>query len=284
MAATLHLGSATISWLNGGDFELDGGTMFGPVPRILWKRCFPPDEENFIRLPNSPLLIRTPEANVLVDTGLGDKLTEKQKSIYRVVREWSLVEDLAGCGLSREDIDLVILTHGDFDHAGGIVMRTGEERAELTFPRARHIIQRREWEDITRPNIRSAHAYWPENFAGLEQSGRLELVDGDCEVSPGIRVELTGGHTRGHQLVLVTGSRGRVAHLGDLFPTHCHANPLWVMAYDNFPLEVIERKNTLLPAFCRQGYRFTFYHDPHMQACTLDDRGTPVAVRISATT
>ncbi len=277
MTASLALGSMTVSWLCGGEFELDGGTMFGPVPRIMWEKKYPPDEENYIKMLNAPLLVRTGEHTILIDTGLGNKLTDQHKQIFRVYRDWSLVDDLAKQGVARGDVDVVILTHCDFDHAGGVVMAGESGRPELTFPRARHIIQQREWEDVCRPNIRTIHTYWPENFTGLEKSGLLELVDGDAEIVPGIRVRLTGGHTRGHQLVEMEGARSCAVHLGDLFPTHAHANPLWVMAYDNFPLEVVEQKEQLLARYRKKNCCFTFYHDIFMKGCRLDERGKVVS-------
>ncbi len=273
MPLSLDLGSITIDWLCGGDFELDGGTMFGAVPKVLWNQKYPADADNCIRLLNAPLLVRSQDMVLLIDTGLGNKLSAKQQRIFRVCRPWNLVEDLAALGLDRRDVDLVLLTHCDFDHAGGVVMHGPDGRPELTFPRARHIVQRREWEDVLAPNIRSAHTYWPENFAGLADSGLLELVEGEMEVCAGITVRLTGGHTRGHQMVEMTGSTGCAVHLGDLFPTHAHANPLWIMAYDNFPLEIIAQKQELLPRYSRRDCWFTFYHDIHMPACRLDEEG-----------
>jgi len=276
----LDLGGVRLDWLCGGDFELDGGTMYGAVPKVLWQERYPADADNYIKIPNAPLLIRTGEHNILVDTGLGNKLSRKQKRIFRIYRDWRLPRDLAHLGLAREDIDLVILTHCDFDHAGGVVMFGPDGEARLSFPRARHYVQQREWADFCRPNSRAKHTYWPENVAGLAESGRLELVDGDLEVASGITVRLTGGHTRGHQLVEIKGRTGSAVHLGDVLPTHTHTNPLWIMAYDNFPLDVIAVKEQLIPHYQRQNYWFTFYHDRYLKACRLDASGR-VADKVS---
>ena len=273
MRSTLHLGNIRISWLCGGDFELDGGTMYGAVPKVLWSKKYPPDENNYIRMPNAPLLVQTADSNILIDTGLGNKLSDKQKQIFRVCRDWDLVEDLLSLGLERGDIDVVILTHCDFDHAGGVVMLNDQGEPELSFPSARHIVQEKEWQDVQAPNIRSVHTYWPANFTGLADSGLLELVDGEADIGGGVRVRHTGGHTRGYQLVELLGSEGCAVHLGDLFPTHTHANPLWIMAYDNFPMEVIGLKQELLPHYRSRNCWFTFYHDKYMKACRLDDEG-----------
>ncbi len=149
-------------------------------------------------------------------------------------------------------------------------MITDDGSYEPTYPHARYILQQKEWEDISAPNIRAAHTYFPVNFTAFEQRGQLELVDGDREVIPGVTVRLSGGHTRGHQIIVMEGSEGCAVHMGDLFPTHHHTNPLWVMAYDNFPLDVIERKVAFLKEYGEKNCWFTFYHDFDMRACRLD--------------
>lgn len=269
----LSLGDVQISWLHGGNFELDGGTMFGAVPKTLWQKKIAADEENYIRMRNAPLLVRTEEFNLVIDTGLGNRLTEKQRQIYRVTAPWSITESLTEVGLRREDIHYVLLTHGDFDHAGGIMMYTEENTTELTFPKAKHVIQSAEWHDITHPTSRAAHTYWPDNFSLLRSGKNLLTIKGNREIVPGVSARLTGGHTRGHQIVEIRGSRGCAVHLGDLLPLHTHTNPLWIMAYDNFPLEIIEQKEILLPHYQKMDCWFTFYHDPVMYACRLDEEG-----------
>lgn len=273
MNKSLDLGTISISWLNGGEFELDGGTMFGAVPKVLWNKKYPSDNANNIKMLNAPLLVETSQAKILIDTGLGNKLSDKEIDIFRVTRPWGVVEDLAELGLGRDDIQYVILTHCDFDHAGGIVMHNDHGQPELTFPKARHVVQKMEWEDVTHTNSRSAHTYWPHNFTGLETSGLLELIDGEQEVTPGITVSSTGGHTRGHQLVVIDGTTECAVHLGDLLPLHSHFNPLWIMAYDNFPLDIIEQKEALLPFFASRNCWFTFYHDIYMKACRIKPSG-----------
>ena len=204
---SLKLGDIEIFWLNGGEFELDGGTMFGLVPKVLWSKKFPVvDEEdsarlgkNYIKLLNFPLLIKTPGCLVLVETCLGNKLSEKQKKIP-VTRDWEIPQDLKELGFKRQDIDYVILTHCDFDHAGGIVMRIVAGGEELAFPHARHIIQKLEWEDAMHPHIRSEDTYWPENFSKLKDSDNLQLIEGNFTVCNGVEVQHNSGHTRGIRL------------------------------------------------------------------------------------
>ncbi len=269
----LTLGDFQIYWLNGGEFRLDGGTMFGAVPKVLWQKKCSADETNSIPLVNNVLLVRTPEQNIIIDTGLGNRLTEKQCAIFQVTSPWTIPADLETLGLSRDDIDLVLLTHCDFDHASGIVMRSPAEEDELSFPRALHYVQKTEWEDVEQPCHRAQHTYWPENFDLLKKEGNLKIIDGDLEVSPGIRLRHTAGHTRGHQLVELTSCGETAVHLGDLFPTHVYTNPLWIMAYDNFPLEVIERKEEYFSHYRNLDSWFTFYHDPAIKACKLDEQG-----------
>jgi len=267
----MRLGEFTIDWLEGGVFDLDGGTMFGVVPRVLWERKLPPIEDNYLRFRNSPMLVRTPGSNIIIETGLGNKLTEKQKRIYRVSREWDLPGGLSALGLGRADIDLVILTHCDFDHAGGVVMRGESGAPELTFPSARHIVQRAEWDDAMNPDMRTSSTYLEENLAPLRDSGLLELVDGEREVLPGVSVMFTGGHTRGHQVVSLSSGGETAWHLGDLLPTHAHTNPLWVMAYDNYPMDAIQRKKEYLHR--SSGAWLLLYHDIRYRAVRLDESG-----------
>ena len=276
MVGPLRVGEFLIYWLDGGEFELEGGCMFGVVPRVLWEKKFPCDAEGFIRLANTPILVRTPTANIIIDTGLGNKLTAKQKRIFRVTTDWRADEDLGGLGLKREEISHVILTHCDFDHAGGVVRFGTDGSPELTWPQARHYLQRAEWEDVLAPNRRSASSYWPENLELLGESGQLELVDGAAEVVAGVRLELTGGHTRGHQAVWLESLGERAVHLGDLLPSQAYFNPLWITPYDNFPLDSVAAKEALLARALAEKQWFLFYHDPYLAACRCDGAGNIV--------
>lgn len=275
--AGLKIGDYEICWLNGGAFELDGGTMFGPVPKIIWSKRYPVDPENYIPLRASPMLIKGPNTTILVESGFGNKLNEKQRKIFRVRQEWDLLGGLAAHGLCRDEINAVVLTHGDWDHAGGILMNNESGAPELTFPKAQHFIQASEWKDIRHPNSRSAAAYWPINFDALAESGRLALVEETGTIAEGITLRLTGGHTRGHQALFIDSQGERAVHLGDLLPTQDHFNPLWVMAYDNFPLEVISRKQELISQAVEDKAWLLFYHDPFRKACQFDTDGKIIA-------
>ncbi len=272
----LKLGSFEIFWLDGGVFELEGGCMFGVVPRVLWQKKFPCSADGYIKLTNSPILVRTPGADLIIDSGLGNKLTAKQKKIFRVTEEWDVEGSLARLGLTRIDIDHVILTHCDFDHSGGIVMENRSGEAELTWPNAVHHLQRAEWQDVVMPNRRAAGTYWPINLDLLGDHHLLNLLDGEAEPVPGVRLLPTGGHTRGHQAVRLSSEGDEALHLGDLLPNHAYFNPLWVTPYDNFPLDSIARKEELIAPAVEEGQWFLFYHDPYMLACKFDRDGNVV--------
>jgi glyoxylase-like metal-dependent hydrolase (beta-lactamase superfamily II) len=276
MRSGLRIGEFEIFWLRGGRFALDGGAMFGVVPKSLWYKKYPSDEDNTIPMVAYPLLVRTSQALILIDSGIGNKLNEKQKNIYRLTEDWLICEDLKALGISREDIGYVILTHFDFDHAGGVLMQNGDQETELTFPMAKHVIQKKEWEDVLDPDIRSQHAYWPINNHRLRESDALRTVEGTAEIVKGVTVMHAGGHTRGFQTVLLESGGQSAIHLGDLLPTHVHFNPLWVTAYDNFPLDTIRQKKELERKYIGQGAWFTFYHDPFVLACRFDEKGNIV--------
>lgn len=272
MKKALKLGDFELFWLNGGSFELDGGAMFGVVPKVLWSKKYPADGDNYVTLINAPILVKTPDALIIIESGLGNKLTEKQKKIFRVKEEWQILSDLDQLGISRHDIDYLILTHCDFDHSGGVVMYE-EGDLKITFPNARHIIQKKEWEDVLSPNKRSANSFWPINHDLLKESSNLYIVDGNIEIKPGIKVFHTGGHNRGHQIIELESRGEKAIHMGDLIPTHAHFNPLWVMAYDNFPLDVISLREEWENKGIEANAWFTFYHDPFMLACKFDKNG-----------
>lgn len=276
MKRGFFIGDFEFIWLKGGEFALDGGAMFGVVPKALWARKYPADDDNTIPMVAWPLLIKTPESLVIIETGLGNKLTDKQKQIFRVKEEWNLIAELRVLGIEREDISHVILTHYDFDHAGGVVMREESGAFSLTFPKAKHYIQGTEWEDVIHPNIRSINTYWPINNELLKGSPNLELVNGEAEIVRGIRVIHTGGHTKGYQIVTVESGGQSAVYPCDLLPTHAHFNPLWIMAYDNFPLDSIQQKEDLERVHVGEKAWFIFYHDPFVPACKFDEHGNIV--------
>lgn len=272
MRKCMKLGAFELHWLNGGGFELDGGTAFGPVPKVLWEKKAPCDKENYLPVAAWPILVKTPGALVLLETGLGNKLTDKQRQIFRIRSEWNVLEELSALGIQRTDVDYVVLTHYDWDHSAGVVTQEGGS-LELTFPHARHILQKTEWEDVLNANTRAAHTYWPINIETLRASTNLVLVDNEAEIVKGLSVSLTGGHTRGHQIVKLESEGHKAIYLGDLLPTHAHFNPLWVTAYDNFPLDSIRMKERYLKQYIDEGAWFLLYQDPVYLACKFDREG-----------
>ncbi len=257
----MKLGDFAIFLLSDGTFWLDGGAMFGVVPKAIWNRLNPADEANRIELGLNCLLIQTPDKNVLVDTGIGNKYDEKFKERFNVQRAEGLIGALRGVGLTPEDIDLVINTHLHFDHAGGNTCLAGGKSVP-TFPQAKYVIQRGEWEEAINPNERTHASYLKENLVPIQEAGLLELIEGDRELLPGVRTIVTGGHTRDHQMVLLE-SRGKKAlYLGDLIPTTSHIRTPYVMGYDLYPLDTMKEKGKVLNEALSGHWLLIFEHDP----------------------
>lgn len=265
----MKFGALELFLLSDGRFRLDGGAMFGVIPKVLWSRAEHADERNRVGLALGCLLIRTPSGrNVLVDTGLSSKYdrNEKFRQIYAVERAMTLRDSLRELGLGPADIHLVVNTHLHFDHAGGDTELDEGGRPVPQFPGARYIVQKEEWEDACNPHERNQASYLPENFEPLQDAKVLELVTGEFELEPGLKVIRSGGHTRGHQCVLVE-SEGRTAiFLGDLIPTRAHLPLPWVMAYDLYPLDSLEAKRGILDRARERDWLLLFQHDPLQRA------------------
>lgn len=257
----MDLGHLKIFPVSDGTFRLDGGAMFGVVPRNVWERTNPPDEQNRVTLGLNPLLIMAEGKNILVDTGIGDKGDEKFNSRYRVEKKESLPRSLSSLGLSPGDIDIVVCTHLHFDHAGGNTVR---ENGGLrpAFAKARYIVQRGEWEAATNPNERTRASYRPEDFLPLADSGQLELIEGDGEVVKGVNVFRTSGHNRDIQLVSVRSGEKTAVFLGDIIPTTAHLRLPFIMGYDLFPLETLKAKREILTQAAQDRWLLIFEHDP----------------------
>jgi len=257
----LKLGSIEIFPVSDGEFRLDGGAMFGVVPRAIWEKTNPPDEKNRVTLGLNPLLVRTSEANILVDTGIGGKGDEKFNSIYAVDRKKTLKGSLKDKGLAPDDIDIVICTHLHFDHAGGNTVVEGG-RLVPAFPKARYMVQRGEWEAAMSPNERTRASYRPIDFVPLMDAGVLELIEGDGEVAKGVSVFRTSGHNRDIQLVAVRSEGKTAVFLGDIIPTTTHLNLPYIMGYDLFPLDTLKAKKEILAEAAANGWLLVFEHDP----------------------
>jgi glyoxylase-like metal-dependent hydrolase (beta-lactamase superfamily II) len=257
----LRLGDVRVRVLSDGLFSLDGGAMFGVVPRALWEKTDPPDERNRVRLGLNVALVETAGRRVLVDTGMGDKWSDKEREMFALDRSATLATSLASCGLGPEDIDVVVNTHLHFDHAGGNTVAGGGPLVPA-FPRARYVVQKGEWEDARRPHERNRASYRPENFVPVAERGQLDLVEGETEVAPGVRVVPVGGHTAHHQAVLVEGGGAALFVPTDLVPTTSHLPLPFIMSYDLFPVGTLEAKRRWLARAADEGWWVLFYHDP----------------------
>jgi glyoxylase-like metal-dependent hydrolase (beta-lactamase superfamily II) len=219
----MTLGQLELISLTDGTFRLDGGAMFGVVPKPLWEQHAPTDSRNRIRLAMRPLIVRGTRT-MIIDAGVGDKMPPKLVDIYGIERERHLDHALAEAGLSENDIDIVLASHLHFDHAGGFTRRDQSGQLRPRFPKAQYIVRRGEWEDATAPTDRTRASYLAENFKPLADAGVLQLVDDDVTIMPGVRVRRTGGHTRHHQMILIE-SEGRTAvFVADFIPTTAHGS------------------------------------------------------------
>ena len=240
--------------------------MFGPVPKVLWSKKVEVGDDNCIAIDNSAILLLTPSAKIIIDSGIGNKMTAKQQEHFLLQKPWRLPEELKQLGLTVDDIDFVIPTHADFDHAGGLVSRDDSGNLTPTFPKAQYIFQEKEWLVVKNPDRRSATSYWPENFSGLEIGKNLKIITGNFQVTPEVNIFLTGGHTIGHQAIEINSKSETAVHLGDLLPSKNHLHPLWVIAYDDYPMEVIALKERLLPNYAKRESWILFYHDTEICA------------------
>jgi glyoxylase-like metal-dependent hydrolase (beta-lactamase superfamily II) len=259
---TLKLGDFEILGLRDGFFYLDGGAMFGVVPRVLWEKKCAPDMKNRIKLSLNSLLVKTPEALVLVETGIGSKSDQRFRDIYGIERRPGLLTSLSRRGFRAEDVDVVINTHLHFDHCGGNTFRTEKGETVPTFPRARYIVQKGEWESALQPNEREKSSYLQENFLPLEKYGLLELVNGDQLVVPGVEVVVAPGHTSWHQCVKVQSRGQTLFYLGDLVPTSAHIGLPYIMSYDLYPLETMETRKKFYEPAIAENWLLAFVHDP----------------------
>jgi methylmalonyl-CoA epimerase len=262
------LGDLELVTLSDGFLHLDGGAMFGVVPRPLWERRLPPDERNRVTLGMRPLVVRG-EKTIIIDAGCGDKMDARSADIYGLERDYHLDHALAGAGLSADDIDIVVASHLHFDHVGGFTARAADGSIVPRFPRARYLAHRAEWEDATHPHERNRASYLPEDFVPLADAGVLDLVDDGAEIMPGVRYRRSGGHTRHHQVITIE-SRGRTAvFVADMFPTAAHVADAWIMGYDLYPMDTLAFKRAFAREAIAREYLIFFEHDPSLAAGTL---------------
>jgi len=270
LTRTFEIGSLRCHTLEAGRQRLDGGAMFGVVPKPLWSRRIPADDRNRIPLALRCLLVEHPDGLVLVDTGVGNKEDEKFRDMYGVENDGTagptqLEDALAELGFGPDDVAWVINTHLHFDHAGGNTYRApGSDRPLLAFARATYIVQRGELDFARHTNERTRGSYFSHNFEPIDQAGRWQLVDQAADILPGIRVRLTPGHVPFHQSVLVADAGDATLFLADLIPTSAHLPLPWIMGYDVEPLRTLETKRAILAEAAEQGWRLVFEHDPEV--------------------
>jgi len=282
----MRLGKFKVYPVLDGYFRLDGGAMFGVVPKVFWQKTNPADKANRILLALRCCLIHTPNELVLIDTGIGHKFQGKFEDIYQVKKEIYLEKSLKELGYKPEDITIVINTHLHFDHCGGNTSLDTNGKIVPTFPNAKYYVQKTEREAAINPDERSKASYLKEDFLPLQTAGLLHLVDGDKKITDGIEVIKTVGHTYGHQVVLVSSKDSHrdteenpvnpvkrksesLIFWGDLIPTTSHLSLPYLMSYDLFPLQTVEQKEKLLARALKENWVSFFEHDPKIAVANL---------------
>ncbi|MEO7521738.1 MAG: MBL fold metallo-hydrolase [Gemmatimonas sp.] len=269
---TRTIGRWRVHAIQGSGQQLDGGAMFGVVPKPLWERRLPADARNRIPMGMRCLLVEHESELVLLDTGVGNKESQKFHDIYGIENQapdaplpgrTALEAGLMAAGFTTDDVTLVINTHLHFDHAGGNTFRDADGQVRATFPNARYVVQKGELEWATHTNERTAASYFPANWDAVREAGRLDLVERDQEIVPGISVRRTPGHTPHHQCVLLENDGETACFLGDVVPTSHHLPLPWIMGYDVEPLVTMESKRVLLADALAGDWLLIFEHDAH---------------------
>ena len=258
---TLDLGDAEVIHLPGGDFRLDGGAMFGLVPKALWQRVATADEHNRILLSCNCLLLKTGRDLVLLDTGFGERFSPRERTMYGMDGAQTLRGSLAAASVPPEDVTIVALTHLHFDHFSGCLVEGPTDLAPL-FPNAIHAVQRSEWDDALAGRSTMRSSYRPEELHALARQVEMRFLNDDSELVPGLTTFVTGGHTRSHQGFRLESSGHTLVYPGELIPTCLHLRPYWNMAYDMYPYQTLTRKQQFTTEAAAQGWIVAWDHDP----------------------
>jgi glyoxylase-like metal-dependent hydrolase (beta-lactamase superfamily II) len=252
-----------------GNFMCDGGAIFGVVPKVMWQKKYPCDEDNYCNLSMRCLLIDTGDRKVLIDTGVGNKQSEKFLSYYRLNGHDTLLRSLNDLGYKPENITDVVLTHLHFDHCGGCTVQDENGELQLVFSNATHWVSKQQWENYNHPNLREGVVYFPENMQPVEKAGRLRLIDQDGEWIPGIDFRLFHGHTPGNIVPIIHYGEQKIAFMGDLLPVVASLALAWVAAYDVDPIRSIAEKREFLDEALQNDTILFFEHDLHIECCNL---------------
>jgi glyoxylase-like metal-dependent hydrolase (beta-lactamase superfamily II) len=266
----MRLGSLQLDIVRDFFFRLDGGAMFGVVPKTLWERKFPADAKNRIRLATNCLLVRGPGFTLLVESGLGDKWDARSREMYAIERAPGLEASLQALGVAPADVDALVLSHLHFDHAGGATRRRNDGIVP-TFPNATMYLQARELAHARSPHERDRASYQPENWEPWAEKSRIDAVDGEREIRPGVSVIPVPGHNSGMQAVRIDSQGSTAFYFADALPTTAHVPLPWLMAYDLYPVELLENKRRLLADAVREGWVCVFEHDPDVPWGTIVD-------------
>jgi len=257
----LILGDFELTAVSDGIYHLDGGAFFGVVPKVMWERKVKADEKNRVPTGLNSVVVRTGHHTVLIETGIGNKLSEKMVKIYG--QPAKLLENLGALGVSPEDIDVVIDTHLHFDHCGWNTVRKGD-KVVPTFPKAKYYVQEGEWQHGRLQHERDAISYISENYDPLISSGQMHLLHGEQEIVPGVFVKVFPGHTAHMQAVIIKSGGKTACYISDLIPTTAHIDLTWVMAFDLFPLETIESRKRYYAQSVPEKWLTMFTHDPNV--------------------
>ncbi len=241
-------------------FRLDGGTMFGVIPKSIWQRLIPPDENNLIPMVTNLFVLKAHDRNIIFDAGLGDTLSDREKKIYGTEGVSYMDEGLKTCGLTADDIDYVVLTHLHTDHCAGAV-KLLDDQYTARFPKARHVVGQREWDLAMTPDERTSAVYVPDRLKPLSDAGLVDFIDSDTEILPGIRAVFTGGHTASHFALEIESEGEKVFYYADIFCTSAHMGVAYVPATDLYPTDTMEIKRRTLPLIIDQDVIMAFDHD-----------------------
>jgi glyoxylase-like metal-dependent hydrolase (beta-lactamase superfamily II) len=252
------LGDFELTIVSDGTYFLDGGAFFGVVPKTLWSKKVTADDQNRLDAGLNSLLIRTGKKNILVETGIGNKMPDKMIQIFK--QPAKLLDNLHDAGVAPEDIDIVINTHLHFDHCGWNTVRRGDQFV-ATFPNAKYYAQEQEWEHGRLQLERDAVSYMSPNYDPLLESGQMVLLNGDLEIMPGISVKVCPGHTANMQAVMIESGNTKACYISDLIPTSAHLDITWAMAFDLYPLQTIESRKKYYASAIPEKWLTVFTHD-----------------------